>query len=355
MSRAQLTSTVEQNSAGAASPFLAGKNKFINGDFNINQRNATSVTTNDTCAFDRWKLSLGTGGGSATYSAQTFTPGTAPVTGYESANYSQIVTASQSAAGDFAGIFQRIEDVRTLANQTATISFWAKAASGTPSVAITLEQNFSTGGSATVPTPLGNVQLSTSWKRYSITATVPSISGKTIGNANANLTVFLFTSIGSTLTSAGYGTLGLQNATISFWGMQLEAGSVATPFTTASGTLQGELALCQRYYIRFTATDGYGYLGNPGMIYAGNTTRNPISLPVAMRTYPTSLDYASICLTDILNSYSGGTWTIVSGGGSVNCPTIQYAHTSSSMTVYHPAFIQCNATPNGYFGFSAEL
>ena len=353
MSRAQLTSTVEQNSAGAASPFVAGKNKFINGDFNINQRNATSVTTNDTCAFDRWKLSLGTGGGSATYSAQTFTPGTAPVTGYESANYSQIVTASQSAAGDFAGIFQRIEDVRTLANQTATISFWAKAASGTPSVAITLEQNFSTGGSATVPTPLGNVQLSTSWKRYSITATVPSISGKTIGNANANLTVFLFTSIGSTLTSAGYGTLGLQNATISFWGMQLEAGSVATPFTTASGTLQGELALCQRYYWRSTATEVYSTYGN-GQAETTNQANILVQFPTPMRVQPTSTDWSNLALY-----HSGATITpvtnITAAHGSQYNYWLNAVTAAGALTLYRPAIMIANNTASSYVGFSAEL
>ena len=351
MSRAQLTSTVEQNSAGAASPFLAGKNKFINGDFNINQRNATSVTTNDTCAFDRWKLSLGTGGGSATYSAQTFTPGTAPVTGYESANYSQIVTASQSAAGDFAGIFQRIEDVRTLANQTATISFWAKAASGTPSVAITLEQNFSTGGSATVPTPLGNVQLSTSWKRYSITATVPSISGKTIGNANANLTVFLFTSIGSTLTSAGYGTLGLQNATISFWGMQLEAGSVATPFTTASGTVQGELALCQRYYYRAGGTTTNTFFG-AGIAATSSTASFYIQNPIPMRAAPSSIDYSTLATTDSA-TFTNSASTAIIGDGSATMVRV-YVSGGSGMTASRSVALLTTSS-SGYLGFSAEL
>ena len=38
MSRAQLTSTVEQNTGGAVSPYVAGKNKIINGDFGIWQR-----------------------------------------------------------------------------------------------------------------------------------------------------------------------------------------------------------------------------------------------------------------------------------------------------------------------------
>ena len=36
--------------------FAAGKNKIINGDFAINQRNVTSVTTTTTYGLDRWFL-----------------------------------------------------------------------------------------------------------------------------------------------------------------------------------------------------------------------------------------------------------------------------------------------------------
>ena len=42
MSRAQLTSTVEQNTGGAVSPYVAGKNKLINGDFGIWQRGTSA-------------------------------------------------------------------------------------------------------------------------------------------------------------------------------------------------------------------------------------------------------------------------------------------------------------------------
>ena len=340
MSRAQLTSTDQQNSGGPVSPFLAGKNKIINGDFGIWQRGTSFTNPAGGFTADRWAHNADGSGKTIVISQQTFTPGTAPVAGYEGTYFYRLNQTVAGTGGTF-NVFQTgLEDVRLFAGQTVTLSLWAKA-DASRLLGFTFVQDFGSGGSSTVGTFLTGPTLTTAWSRYSVTLTIPSVAGKTIGTSSA-LRIQISVPVNTTQT-------------VDVWGVQLEAGSVATPFTTASGTLQGELALCQRYYIRFTATDGYGYLGNPGMIYAGNTTRNPISLPVAMRTYPTSLDYASICLTDILNSYSGGTWTIVSGGGSVNCPTIQYAHTSSSMTVYHPAFIQCNATPNGYFGFSAEL
>jgi hypothetical protein len=230
--------------------YAAGKNKIINGDFRINQRAFTSTTTSGTFGFDRWLFT--NVGGTGTYSAQTFTLGAAPVAGYEGENFASVQTSGQSASGDLTIFRQYIESVRTFAGQTATVSFWAKAASGTPKVAVELSQVFGagSGGSADVVTLAGQVTLSTSWARYNLTVAVPSISGKTLGTANDNtLRLNLFLSAGSDF-NARTGTLGIQTNTFSFWGVQIEAGSVATAFQTATGTLQGELAACQRYFQR---------------------------------------------------------------------------------------------------------
>jgi hypothetical protein len=226
--------------------FAAGVNKIINGDFNINQRAFTSNTANNAYNFDRF-LQINSGG-TATVTPQVFTPGTAPVSGYEGKNFARIVTASQSGTSDYAAFGQKIESVRTLAGQTATISFWAKASTGTPNVGVTLEQSFGAGGSSTVVTTIAKQVISSSWARYSFTVAVPSISGKTIGSGGDDkLNVYIFTSCGSAVT--GYSTdVGVQNVTIDIWGVQVEAGSVATAFQTATGTIQGELAYCQRYY-----------------------------------------------------------------------------------------------------------
>jgi hypothetical protein len=248
MTRARDVADTQENNGGGVAPFVAGKNKIINGDFLINQRNFTSNTTAGTFNFDRFYQI--NSGGSFTITPQTFTPGAAPVAGYEGKNYLQGITASQSATGDYAAIVQNIESVRNFAGQTATLSFWAKANTGTPKIAVELAQSFGTGGSpsAAVTIYAGQITLSTSWARYSITVAVPTISGKTLGtNNNDYLQVVLWTSAGSTF-NARTGSLGIQNFTAHIWGVQLEAGNVATPFTTATGTVQGELAACQRYF-----------------------------------------------------------------------------------------------------------
>jgi hypothetical protein len=265
----------------------AGKNKIINGNFAINQRGFTSTTTTATYGFDRWKLQAA--GGTVTYSSQTFTAGAAPVAGYEATNFARIVTSGQSAAGDLGAFDQVIEGVRTFAGQTATISFWAKAATGTPKMAVSATQSFGTGGSPSsdVITYGGQATLSTSWARYSITMAIPSISGKTIGTtANTNYLEMLFwVSAGSTF-NAYTGSMGIQNNTFDIWGVQVEYGSYATPFQTASGgSPQAELAMCQRYYY-LHASGTTGSICN--FLYFNSTTATGIlSFPVTMRIAPT--------------------------------------------------------------------
>ncbi len=274
---------VDAKNYGATLPNgAAGRNKIMNGDFGVNQRTFSSTTTNSAFGHDRWKL--GYSGGTVTYSTQTFTPGAAPVSGYESANYARLVSASQSAVGDFASWQQPIEDVRTFAGQTVTLSFWAKASTGTPKLATCLEQIFGSGGSSAVQTPAGQVTISSSWARYSVTVTVPSIAGKTIGSSSY-VGLYIFTSAGSNFTAYTGTTLGVQNVTVDIWGVQLEAGSVATPFSRAAGTLQGELAACQLYY--YQHIKGSGQAIGSGWNYTTTDMRTYVKFPVTMRTAPT--------------------------------------------------------------------
>jgi hypothetical protein len=337
------------NLVGQTTNFYAGKNKIINGDFRINQRAFTSTTTNATYGFDRWRLD--TSGGTVTYSAQTFTAGTAPVAGYEGVNFARVVTASQSASGNYSLLAQGIEDVRVLAGQTATISFWAKAASGTPKVGVCIDQSFGSGGSAAAQT-FSSVTISTSWARYSVTINVPSISGKTIG-ANNTIYLYLVTSLGSGLPS--YGDIGLQNATIDFWGVQVEAGSAATAFQTATGTIQGELAACQRYYFRNSA-DASNTFATFGVAFAtGSTTvSSPIYLPVTMRIVPASLDFSSLAFLN----FGGTTYTVSAAvlAGNSQSPTVLYVQlTVTGATAGQVGRLTSNSSSSGFIGFSAEL
>ncbi len=331
--------------------YAAGKNKFINGDFRINQRAFTSTTaTASTYGFDRWITS--SSDGTVTFSAQTFTPGTAPVSGYEAINFLRAATTGQTLASANTQIHQRVEDVRTFAGQTITISFWAKAASGTPKIAVEVSQAFGTGGSpsSTVNTYAGQVTTSTSWARYSVTVSVPSISGKTIGtdSNSSSLPIRFHTSAGSDL-NARTGSLGIQNATIDIWGIQAEDGSVATAFQTATGTLQGELAACQRYYFRISTTSGAPWFGQ-GITQTASLAYALVTFQSTMRVRPTTIDY------------SGTKWWIPSGSGAIT-PTVQESSpystlisiSGSSMPTGGSAINLIGTDSTSYLGFSAEL
>jgi hypothetical protein len=336
--------------------FAAGKNKIINGDFTINQRAFTTITGSGTgqYGFDRWKIE--SVDGSVTYTPQTFTPGTAPVTGYEAANFARVVVASQTTSAAYSIFSQGIEDVRTFANQTVTISFWAKAASGTPKVAAEFVQVFGSGGSpsANVNTSAGQSTITTSWARYTITANVPSISGKTIGTTanTSQLALLLWTSAGSNFNSRT-GSMGIQNNTIDIWGVQVEAGSVATAFQTATGTIQGELAACQRYYYRQSA-NGTNFIMDFGLGTAASTTSVEfvVPLPVQMRVVPTSLDSASLQATDLNTNHA--ITSPVSGGARSSVNIAHVSGTVSGATQYRSYFLGSSAG-SGYIGFSAEL
>ena len=327
--------------------FAAGKNAIINGDLRINQRNFTSNTANASFNFDRF--SQLNSGGTVTVTPQTFTLGAAPVAGYEATNFVRMVTASQSAAGDFAIMQYKVEDVRSFANQTVTISFWAKAASGTPKMTIEADQTFGFGGSASVLTTFGTVTLSTSWTRYTVTGTIPSISGKTIGTSNS-LILYYWVSAGTTY-AARTNSMGVQNNTFDLWGFQLEAGSVATAFQTATGTLQGELAACQRYYYRTVADGVYTQFGN-GSAKNGTQAQVMVPFPVTMRVGPTALTYGSLVLFDGGTIFGSLTVTLNYSGrsvGAVDCTT------PSGLTQFRSYFLLSDNTTAGFIAFSAEL
>ncbi len=336
MPRTQAVSTAQ---VGAA-PFFAGKNKIINGDMRFWQRGTSfSLSTGVvTYTADRF-VAYVDGTVTCTASQQSFTAGTAPVSGYESQYFLRTNTTSQSGgSGTYHG--QRIEDVRTFAGQTITFSLWAKADSAR-TYTLYLAQNFGSGGSASVNTATQNISVTTSWQRFSYTVTLGSISGKTIGT-------------GSSLEAWIYGQANTAN-TLDTWGWQVEPGSVATAFQTATGTLQGELAAAQRYYYRNSASGVYSTFSpsNP----AQSTTAVDFSafFPVTMRIAPTSIDYSNVAITDNSTLYSTGTFALQSLGSSTSVATIRYTHGTAALTQFRSYFACANNSASGYLAFNAEL
>lgn len=232
MTDADQTAVWDGSSWVVLAPIFGGRNRIINGDFKIWQRGTGAFTTNGAYTSDRWVI-VAASGQTVSVTQQSFTPGNA-ISGFEPTFYARLAW-SGTPSGTF-WFTQRIEDVRTFAGQQVVLSFWAKASSSTSVFVPTIEQNFGTGGSSVVTTTTSAITLTTSWQRFSIPISVPSISGKTIGT-NSYLDVRPL--------NAGTTVNGIN---IDIWGVQLEAGAVATPFEFEDYSTT--LAKCQRYYIK---------------------------------------------------------------------------------------------------------
>jgi hypothetical protein len=333
MTRARNTADTQTASGGPVSPSIAGKNKIINGNMNIWQRGTTFTPTATGYFYttDRW-VGYCYSSSTVTISQQAFTAGTAPETGYESQYFLRV-----NSTNTLNLLQQNIEDVRTLAGQTVTVSFWAKSASA-QTLTIYLSQSFGTGGSAGVDNTATKA-ITTSWARYSVNITLPSIAGKTIG-ANSFLA--------NTFTGA------INNA-LDIWGVQVEAGPTATPFQTATGTIQGELAACQRYYYRSLSTDSQYQTHGTGFCWSTASAMVFHRVPVTMRIAPTTLDYGNLLLLD--SGFSGGgTQTLVFASSENSANMVQIMTTNATgLTAYRPVYLRNNNTTAGYIGFSAEL
>jgi hypothetical protein len=248
-----------QNNSYADTAVHGRRNLIINGAMQVAQR-GISFSSNNSIDYtvDRWAIFSN---GVSTTTQESFTAGQTDVPN-EPVKYLKW-NISTYASGD--NLFQRVEDVRTGAGQTVTLSFYAKADSSITNRP-RLIQNFGSGGSSEVVTVTSTNALTTSWQKFTITATLPSISGKTIGSSSyLELDALRFT---DTFTGGVYIT-----------NVQLELGEQPTPFERRS--YGDELRRCQRYYSQSTGQNVHGKQYNSG------TWLGDPQYPVTMRATPT--------------------------------------------------------------------
>jgi hypothetical protein len=317
-------------------------NAIINGAFEVWQRGTsfTPASTSEVYTADRFYAQRDGTGATVTVSRQSFTPGTAPVTGYESEFFLRYAQTVAGTGGTFNQLVQKIEDVRSFAGQTVTFSFWAKAATPTTIQQFTVQQ-FGTSGSSEVLSPGTVHNINTSWTRYRSTFTIPSVLGKTIGANSRTAMAMVFPN----------------NAvqTIDIWGVQLEAGSVATPFRRNANSIQGELAACQRYYQRFTTSAVSSSITPFGIATSTTAVHFIINAITEMRVAPTSIDFsANIRMFDTVST--APTMTALSLAHAAGPQTLGFTGTvSSGLTQFRSYRIIAADGQQGFVGFSAEL
>jgi hypothetical protein len=302
----------------------AGRNLVMNPYFNIAQRGVGPWTTGGIYTLDRWYLSFVTD--TVSVSQIALADADRAAIGDEAALVAhQNVFTGNAAAGASTVIYQGIESVRRLSGKTVTLSFWAKCNSGALKLGINYLQSFGSGGSpsasAWANTTGQSVTLSTTWARYSLTTTIPSAAGKTLGTNNNDCT-FMFVAYSSGATNnALYGNIGVQSGAIQLWGIQLE---IQTPGQTAPTPLEkidpGEdLKRCQRFYQT-------GIYGDNNYAIAGVGVGGSQQFVTTMRANPTIV-------------LSGQTYINCSGASvssvSVNGATFSASTTGTGGTVWN--------------------
>jgi len=242
---------------------LAGtRNRIINGDMRIDQRNAGASVTQTTSAslfsVDRWQIY---GTVTSKFTAQQNAGAVTPPAGFK--NYLGITSSSAYSVltGDQFVTNQSIEGFNVAdlgwgaaGAQTVTLSFWVRSS---------LTGSF--GGAVanagyTRSYPFGfTISAANTWEQKTVT-----IAGDTSGTWATDNTagIRLYFNLGSGSTYFGTANtwagalyvaptgatsvIGTNGATFYITGVQLEPGTVATPFERRS--YGAELALCQRYY-----------------------------------------------------------------------------------------------------------
>jgi len=295
------------------------KNRIINGDMRIDQRNAgASVTpTANVYTLDRWIAGLNV---SSKFSVQRST--TAP-TGFVNSVLITSTSAYSVLSADRFAFTQLIEGFNTAdlawgtaSAKTVTLSFWVRSS---------LTGTFG-----------GALQNNASDRSYPYTYTINAantfeyktvtIAGDTTGTwlTDNQIGIGVRFSLGTGTTYSGtagawagadyrsatgaVSLVGTNGATLYITGVQLEVGSTATSFDYRD--YGRELAMCQRYYWK-SGGAGNESIGAAGYNTTGNAVWSQFSFPVTMRANPTVT--------------VNGTWAVSNTGQ----PTIRAASTTN--------------------------
>lgn len=337
------------------------RNRIINGAMMITQRGIGPYTntTSPIYTLDRWAI-LATVASKFTAQQSSSAP-----PGFSNSLLLTSSSAYSVGASDYFLLRQPIEGFNTAdfsfgtANaKTVTLSFWVQSSlTGTFSAAL-----YNETGNRCYPFAYA-ISSANTWTQISVS--IPGDqSGTWVGATNGiGLYVNFNLAVGSTYSGSAntWGTafgvtgatslVGTNGATMYITGVQLEAGTTATPFEQR---LYGqELALCQRYYFRITGADSYSIVG-VGTAYNTTTSgRIQIPFPVPMRTTPTPSFGGTIYLVGNTVSAAGFTLGTTYGGKLSLMQDITWSTAMSAAGV--GIVVYTLNTSSDYFQLTAEL
>jgi hypothetical protein len=326
----------------------AGKNAVINGGFDVWQRGTSislAASTAATYTTDRFQSSSGASQ-ATTISRQS----TNDTTNLPNIQYCARIQRNSGQTGT--GGIPFVSSMETAncipyAGKAIVYSFYARAGSNFSSASNALtvylisgtgtDQNRLTGAYTGETLPVNTTAtLTTTWQRFTYTATLPT-------NCSEFASFFQFTPSGT----AG------ANDYFEVTGVQIELGSVATSFSRAAATIQGELNLCYRYFQRIQDNSG-GVDGYLGVAIAYGTTGAYTVMPFlgTFRTTP-STTFTSGNL-EVLTA-AGATASLSAVGVQTPTTTLQLIGGTTSGLTSGQALLMRSGTVAYVLDISAEL
>lgn len=358
---------------GQDTTFGGMRNRIINGNMIIDQRNAGANSTSVGYTVDRWyyaasQSSKGTWQQreAQNSSASNYESGSAP-NGFKNSLKFTSSSAYTVGSSDYFEFYQAIEgynitdlDWGSSTAKPVTLSFWVKCSLiGTFSGAIQ-----SSGANRSYPFTY-TISSPNTWEQKTIT--IPGdTSGTWLTTNGVGMYVLLnlgsgsnYTSAANTWVSGNYNfvsgstsVVGTNAATFYITGVQLEKGSTASAFEQLHYT--HILALCQRYFQKVDnggSGNGYTNFGNATSYSSGvDCFRVQISLPVKMRTFPSfSTTGAFVTLGAVAGSTTVG---LADGGGN---PVVGLVLGISAASTGQTVIFRANNDTTAALNFSAEL
>ena len=346
---------------------LSNRNLVINGAMQVAQR-GTSFTpaTEFGYTLDRY-ITFFTNTGSVNLTQETSSPPEGHTT------YARI-TSTGAASVTGRNLFSQIVEGQNLAPtkwgysdaKDVTISFWVRSS---------LTGDFGFAVNATTQNRCivmkYNIASANTWEHK--TLLIPATTSGDFGLTSSGRGCWLFWDLG-TSSANEYGTtdtwvdsstkytatnvqqlITVSGATLDITGVQLEVGTVATPFEHRS--YGDELARCQRYYYRIGGGSLYNHYG-VAVAYDADALRLNIPFAVSMRSIPTSIDVLSqgqfLAERDASLNHVSSSITL-SGNSSTEMGFLVIDSSTNFSTGGVAYNVYAYNTANTFVGFSAEL
>jgi hypothetical protein len=352
----------------AASPYVL-KNRIINGDMVIDQRNAGASLslTGSLYTVDRWIYAADVG--SKFTFQQNYGAVTPPVGFSKYAGF--YVSSAYTPSGSEISVFQQAVEGFNFADlawgtanaKTITLSFQVYS-----SLTGTFSGAFRNNGTTRSYPFSYSIPVANTWT--SISVTIPGDTSGTWVGATNGVGVYLNFDIGSAngsfrgpanawATTTGNGYIGVTNsvqvvatagATWYVTGVQLEIGTTATPFERR--LYDKELVSCQRYYYKIGGTDTNEVMAN-GVFQSATNAEFLVNMPITMRAAPSASYSGTLSNFKVSSSATFTPTTLTFDIFGIN--TLRASTTVSGATAGYACYLRSSTSTAQTINVSAEL